>query len=99
MSTVGQPDVMAPPWFIVSPRRAAGILQTMTVALPLATLEGGPTQIPMVPTCAAGSLPIRTVIATGGTRTPPTCGTGPVTMGQTCISDNLAAGSPIKQFF
>jgi hypothetical protein len=67
----------------------------MTVADPLTIVSGGPTQTQLSPTTAAGSLAISTVGTPGPTTGPPPCGTGGtagVTMGQACISVNLAAG-------
>ena len=89
--TVGQPKTITPPCAVWSPRRAAGILPIITVAEPLAIVSGGPTHTHMSPTRAAGKKPIITVgqpTAMG----PPTWGTGPVDMGQVCISEIRAAG-------
>ena len=63
-----------------------------TLNEPIAMTSGGPTQVAMSPTRAAGKPPISTVTAPGGRIGPPTCGTTPVTIGQTCISVILAAG-------
>ena len=90
-----QPSVITPPWLVLSPIRAAGIPPTITVALPLITLQGGPTQIPIVPIWAAGMPPISTFHAAGAASTPPTCGTGPVNIGQVCMSATRAAGCPM----
>jgi hypothetical protein len=62
---------------------------------PAAIVSGGPTQTHISPTKAAGNLPIITVGHPGPTIGPPTCGTGPVVIGQTCISVNLDAGGAI----
>jgi len=53
--------------------------------------SGGPAQVHILPTQAAGNPPIITVGAPGGKTGPPTWGTMPVTIGHTCISDTLAA--------
>src|SRR5574340_1324747 len=87
---------MVPPWTVRSPIRAAGWFMMSTVKEPRAMTSGGPTHTAMSPTRAAGSPPISTVTAQGGSIGPPTCGTSPVTMGQTCISVTLAAGIPIS---
>jgi hypothetical protein len=68
---------------------------------PLTMLSGGPTQTHESPTVAAGILAIRTVGIPGPTMGPPTCGMGGtpgVTIGQTCISVNLAAGGIIGSY-
>ncbi len=70
-----------------------------TVIEPLTIESGGPTQVAMSPTLAAGTPPIKTVGQPGGRIGPPTCGTGGVpgvTIGHICISPTLAAGG-IKQ--
>ena len=72
---------MVPPWAVESPKRAAGVPPTMTVADPFTIESGGPTQVHMQPTFAAGMPPISTVGAPGGRIGPPTCGTGPVVIG------------------
>ncbi|MFN3494341.1 MAG: transglutaminase domain-containing protein, partial [Hydrogenophaga sp.] len=46
---------------------------------------------------AAGSIMISTVSAPGGRIGPPTWGTGPVNIGQTCMSVMRAAGNPISR--
>jgi hypothetical protein len=63
----------------------------ITVAEPLAIVSGGPTQVAVSPTRAAG---IKLTITEEHpvTMGPPTWGTVPVTMGQVCISEILAAG-------
>jgi len=79
----------------MSPIRAAGLLQMRTVIEPLTMESGGPTQVHIDPTVAAGRLPMSTVGPPGETMGPPTWGTGGVpgvTMGQTCMSETLAAG-------
>jgi len=86
---------MEPPCAVVSPIRAAGLLQMSTVAEPLIMESGGPTQTALSPNTAAGSPPIKTVGAPGPMIGPPTWGTGGtpgVIIGQTCISVILAAG-------
>jgi hypothetical protein len=88
-----------PPWAQESPSRAAGIPPIKTVVEPIAIVSGGPTQTHISPTRAAGNLPIITVGHPGPTIGPPTCGTGPVAAGQTCISVNLDAGGAIFLYF
>lgn len=86
---------MLPPCAVVSPMRAAGLPQIMTVAEPLTMLSGGPVQTHMSPMTAAGILPMSTVGAPGPVIGPPTCGMGGtagVTIGQTCMSVIRAAG-------
>ena len=86
---------MEPPCAVVSPMRAAGRPEIMTVAEPLTMESGGPTQVHMSPNTAAGIPAMSTLGTPGPTIGPPTCGIGGspgVTMGQTCISVNLAAG-------
>jgi hypothetical protein len=61
-------------------------------------VSGGPTQIAMSPITAAGIFPISTVTLVPITG-PPTCGTGPVVIGQTCISVILAAGCPMIHLY
>lgn len=95
MSTVGAPSTMDPPWAVMSPMRAAGMLESSTVKEPSAIESGGPTQRHMLPTVAAGSEAMSTVGAPGERMGPPTCGMGGtpgVTMGQTCMSVRRAAG-------
>src|SRR3954468_3026077 len=72
--------------------RAAGMPLIITFVEPIAITSGGPTQVHMSPTRAAGRPAIRTVTAPGGRIGPPTCGTTPVTIGQVCMSDTRAAG-------
>ena len=92
--TCGNPTDILPPWAVMSPMRAAGMKPIITEKDPIAIASGGPTQVHISPTRAAGMNPIMTV----GQPTvigPPTCGTGGVpgvTIGQTCMSDILAAG-------
>jgi hypothetical protein len=99
IKTVGkQGGAIAPPWDVLSPMRAAGMLQINTVADPLMIFAGGPTQVHMSPTVAAGKLPINTVGLQGGNIGPPKWGTGGttgVTNGHKCISVIRAAGSDI----
>jgi hypothetical protein len=52
---------------------------------------GGPMQITMSPTRAAGNPPISTFKQHGGAIKPPPCGLGPSVAGQVCLSSNLAA--------
>jgi hypothetical protein len=89
-----------PPCAVISPMRAAGSLLIITVSDPFTIVSGGPTQVAMSVTRAAGILPIRTVTAQGGRIGPPTCGIGGtpgVTIGQTCISPTRAAGIPMMR--
>src|SRR5256885_4214708 len=72
--------------------RAAGIIPIITLLDPFTITSGGPTQVAMSVTRAAGKKPIITVGQPGGRIGPPTCGTTPVTMGQVCMSDTRAAG-------
>jgi hypothetical protein len=84
-----------PPWAVVSPILAAGMLPMITVVDPMAMVSGGPTQVAMSPTRAAGIKPINTVGQPGGIMGPPTWGIGGVpgvTIGHICISPTLAAG-------
>lgn len=71
--------------------RAAGLPPINTVDEPFAITSGGPAQVHISPTHAAGNPPINTVGLPGGNMGPPTCGTGPVNIGQTCMSDIRAA--------
>src|SRR5688572_18457873 len=91
MITVGQPMIIIPPCAVESPIRAAGIPPMSTVADPLMMLSGGPVHTHISPIRAAGNPPIKTVTEPGGNTGPPTCGTVPVTIGQTCMSLTLAA--------
>src|SRR5712691_9102119 len=75
--------------------RAAMRLPMRTVGEPMRMTSGGPTQVSMSVIRAAGRPPIRTVGSHGGRMGPPTCGTTPVTMGQTCMSVMRAAGGMI----
>src|ERR1019366_1451762 len=94
-STVRHPNTILPPWTVRSPSRAWGMGIVKTVEDPTAIISGGPTQVALSVTRAAGRPPMRTVTAPGGRMIPPTCGTNTVTMGQTCGSVTLAAGIPI----
>jgi len=83
---------------VLSPIRAAGFLQIITVADPLMTVSGGPTQTHIEPTVAEGKPPIITVGPPGDTIGPPTWGTGGtpgVTIGHTCMSVIRAAGGMV----
>src|SRR3954464_13357329 len=75
-----------------SPIRAAIMPPMNTVGDPIAMASGGPVQRHMSLTRAAGMPPMITVGQHGGKIGPPTCGTGPVNMGQVCISVIRAAG-------
>jgi hypothetical protein len=83
---------MAPPWTVGSPKRAAARLSIITEVDPMRIVSGGPTQVSMSLTLAAGSIPITVVVLPGGRIGPPTWGTSTVTMGQTCMSVIRAAG-------
>lgn len=78
--------------------RAAGFPPISTVAEPLAMVSGGPVQVQLLVAVAAGIPPMSTVGVPGGKIGPPTCGTVPLTIGQTCISPTLAAGGIIQRF-
>jgi hypothetical protein len=95
INTVACPATIDPPCAVESPILAAGIPPINTVVEPITMESGGPTQVAMSPTLAAGKPPIKTVGSPAGKIGPPTCGTVPVTIGQTCISVILAAGAPI----
>src|SRR5438094_9208681 len=71
--------------------RAAIKFPIKTVGEPLMMMSGGPTHVAMSVIRAAGRLPINTVGQPGGRIGPPTCGTTPVTIGQTCMSVTRAA--------
>jgi hypothetical protein len=101
IKTVGNPKTIEPPCAVVSPILAAGLPQISTVADPFMIESGGPTQTSISPITAAGIFPINTVGAPGPVIGPPTCGIGGkpgVTIGQVCMSVNLAAGAPIFLF-
>jgi hypothetical protein len=102
MITVAQPAAMLPPCAVESPMRAAGIPPIITVADPMAMVSGGPMQVQLSPTTAAGMLPINTVGTPGPTMGPPTwgmgLGTAGVCMGQVCISVNRAANDILPSF-
>lgn len=72
---------------------AAGFPPMRTVEDPIMITSGGPVQVTMSVARAAGMPAIKTVGQPGGITGPPTCGTNPVTIGQTCISPILAAGN------
>lgn len=81
----------------MSPILAAGIFSIFTTNDPKAIESGGPVQVAMSDTLAAGIFPIKTVAAPF-TIGPPTCGTGPgFTIGQVCMSPIRAAGLPISR--
>jgi hypothetical protein len=90
--------IIEPPCVVMSPILAAGIPPIKTVVDPNRIESGGPTQVQRSPALAAGRPPIKTVTAPGGKTGPPTWGIIPVTMGQTCISDILAANGMINLF-
>ena len=89
--------VIAPPWPVLSPIRAAGWPPIITVNEPITMGAVGPTQVAISPIRAAGKPPIRTRGQPGGRIGPPTCGTKAFTMGQLWMSDTRAAGLPILQ--
>ena len=91
MITVGHPITILPPCAQVSPILAAGLLPNNTVAEPFIIESGGPTQTAESPMMAAGKKEISTVGDPGPIIGPPTCGIGPVVIGQTCKSVILAA--------
>jgi hypothetical protein len=70
-----------------------------TVVEPKTIESGGPVQTHMSPTLAAGKPPINTVTPPGGNIGPPTCGTIPVTIGQTCMSVIRAANGMVDLKF
>jgi hypothetical protein len=73
-------------------------LFTLTVVEPMMMESGGPVQMSMSPTQAAGSPPMMTVGQPGGMMATPTCGTGTgagVCIGQMCISLTRAAGGMV----
>tara|TARA_S200000501_G_scaffold208531_1_gene195880 strand:+ start:548 stop:829 length:282 start_codon:yes stop_codon:yes gene_type:complete len=89
---------IVPPWAVLSPIRAAGFPPIFTVPEPCDIEEGGPIQIQVSPTTAAGMFPIKTVGSPGPRMGPPTWGIVPVAAGQLCKSAIRAAGgmgSPI----
>jgi hypothetical protein len=89
--TVGEPRIIVPPCAVGSPILAAGIFPIITVDEPLMMVSMGPVHIHISPTRAAVIPPIVTVVHPGGITGPPTCGTGPVNIGQVCMSVILAA--------
>jgi hypothetical protein len=95
IKTVANPATIVPPCAVESPILAAGFPPIKTVDEPITMLSGGPLQVAMSPTQAAGTPPIKTVGTPAGKIGPPTCGTVAVTIGQTCISETLAAGAPM----
>jgi pyruvate/2-oxoglutarate dehydrogenase complex dihydrolipoamide acyltransferase (E2) component len=66
------------------------------VGEPIAIISGGPTHVTMSVMRAAGMDPIITLGAQGPTMGPPTCGTRPENMGQTCMSVSRAAGGIVN---
>ena len=81
------------------PRRCGnGIVTTplKTVLEPVMIVSGGPAQVAISPTLAAGKPPISTVGAPGGKIGPPTCGDPlGLAMGQVCISETRVAGGMV----
>jgi len=93
IKTVGQPAIMVPPCAVTSFIRAAGLPPIITVAEPITMLSGGPAQVHILPTVAAGCPPIKTVGTPGGKIGPPTCGLPfGFTSGHTWLSVIRAAG-------
>lgn len=82
---------MEPPCAVESPILAANFPPIWTVVEPIIMESGGPVHTAISPTQAAGIPPIKTVGHPGGRIGPPTCGTGPVVIGQTCMSVIRAA--------
>lgn len=76
IKTVRQPATMLPPCAVESPTRAAWLPLIITVADPIIMLSGGPAQVHIFPTVAAGIPPIKTVGIPGGKIGPPVCGVG-----------------------
>src|SRR6185295_18634051 len=81
-----------PPCAVWSPMRAAGMPPIITFVEPMTIASGGPAQVAMSPTRAAGMPAISTVGQPGGRIGPPTCGDGPLNIGQVCMSPTRAAG-------
>lgn len=84
--------VITPPCAVESPTRAAGKLLINILVLPVTITSGGPAQVHMFETVAAGKFKIKTFGTPGGKIGPPTWGSGPVNIGQMCISVTRAAG-------
>jgi hypothetical protein len=82
MITVKKPVTIDPPCAVKSPTLAAGFPPIKTVVEPITIVSGGPAQEQISPTHAAGELPINTVGEPGAMIGPPTCGEGPLNMGQ-----------------
>ncbi len=72
IKTFIQPKTILPPCAVVSPIRAAGLPPIITVAEPFTMASGGPTQVAMSPTTAAGMFPIKTFGTPGPVIGPPT---------------------------
>ena len=88
--------MIMPPCTVGSINLAAGRKLIITPIDPITIISGGPTQVAIVVTVAAGRKSMSTVGTPGGSIGPPTCGTTPVTIGHTCISVILAAGGMIS---
>src|SRR5437868_129533 len=97
MLTSGLPAMMEPPCAMEEPTWAAGRLTMFTEEEPAAMVSGGPTQMAMSLTRAAGTPLMITVVCAGGRRGPPVCGTGPVDAGQAWKSPRRAAGFPMSE--
>src|SRR5262245_39726315 len=91
IKTVGAPTTIIPPCAHMSSNRAAGMLPISVVADPIATRSGGPAQTAMSVTREVSMLQTITVGQNSMTG-PPTCGTTPVTIGQTWLSVIRPAG-------
>ena len=68
---MAQPATIEPPCEVLSPIRAAGFPPIITVPDPITILSGGPVQVHIVPTVAAGCPPINVVGTPGGITGPP----------------------------
>jgi hypothetical protein len=69
---VGEPIMIMPPCTVGSNILAAGRKLIITPIDPITIISGGPTQVAIVVTVAAGSMSISTVGAPGGRIGPPT---------------------------
>src|SRR5690554_7876829 len=85
---------MLPPWAVILPMVATGVPLIKTVGSPWTMESGGPVHTHISPIKAAGFPLISTLGAPGPLTGPPTWGTYPVTMGQTCILPMVAIGFP-----
>jgi hypothetical protein len=69
---VGEPIMIMPPCTVGSINLAAGRKLIITPIDPMTIISGGPTQVAIVVTVAAGSISISTVGTPGGSIGPPT---------------------------